>query len=99
MKRKTVSEKRIEIRGMRGGGAVIQTLGKKGGGLQNNFFWALRASVWSKNGGGLPWIRHCDQHCYSLFRIRAFSIPFLSGPRAYKLQAVYGMGRRQCLWS
>ena len=52
MKRKTVSEKRIEIRGMRGGGAVIQTLGKKGGGLQNNFFWALRASVWSKNGGG-----------------------------------------------
>ena len=88
----------LEIRGRGGGGgaggeAVIQT---------------LRASVWSKNKGtgegpplaspGLPWIRHCDQHCYSLFRM-AFSIPFLSGPRAYKLQAVYGMGIHQCLWS
>ena len=35
--------------------------------------------------------------CFELFR--DFSIPFLSGPRAYKLQAVYGMGIHQCLCS
>ena len=90
----------LEIRGR--GGAVIQTLRKKGGRSPKRFFSALRVSVWSKNkgtGGGLSWIRHCDQHCYRLFPIRAFSIPFLSGPWAYKLQVVYSMGIHQRLWS
>ena len=77
----------LEIRGGGGGGRSSRPLEKRGGGLRNVFFSALRASVWSKNKGtaGSPSIRHCDQHCYSLFRIRAFSVPFLSSPRAYKL--------------
>ena len=49
----TVADPDLQIRG--------------GPGLQKNFFFALRASVWSKNKGGgggggspgpLPWIRH-----------------------------------------
>ena len=81
----------------------MQTLRKKGGGLQNDFFRPFGSQFGLKirglGGGGLSWIRHCDQHCYRLFRIRAFSIPFLSGPWAYKLQVVYSMGIHQRLWS
>ena len=59
----------------------------RGGGLRNDFFRPFGPQFGLKIRGlrGLPSIRHCDQHCYRLFRIRAFSIPFLSSPRAYKL--------------
>ena len=37
---------------IQGGGGVIQTL-KQGGAVSKKIFFALRASVWSKNKGGL----------------------------------------------
>ena len=75
----------LEIRGRGGGHPDPQK--KEGGGLQNDFFRPFGPQFGLKIRGlrGLPSMRHCDQHCYSLFRIRAFSIPFLSSPRAYKL--------------
>ena len=73
----------LEIRGRQSS----RPLEKRGGGLRNDFFWPFGPQFGLKIRGlrGLPSIRHCDQHCYSLFRIRAFSVPFLSSPRAYKL--------------
>ena len=69
------------------GGRSSRPLEKRGGGLRNDFFRPFGPQFGLKIRGlrGLPSIRHCDQHCYRLFRIRAFSIPFLSSPRAYKL--------------
>lgn len=45
--------------GVMGGSHPDPEIRGGGGCLKNNFVSAQRASVWSKNGGGLPWIRHC----------------------------------------
>ena len=45
----------------------------RGGRSQKNVFSAVRASVWSKNKGALPWIRHCSKNSWNwpqLFRER-----------------------------
>ena len=45
----------------------------RGGGFSKNFFSAVRVSVWSKNKGALPWIRHCSKNSWNwpqLFRER-----------------------------
>ena len=50
---RSVADPNLQIRGGAGGGGVIQTL-RKGVGLvsKKDFFWLLRAPVWSTNKGG-----------------------------------------------
>ena len=38
---------------------LVVAFNSKGGLVSKKNWGALRASVWSKNQGGLPWIRHC----------------------------------------
>ena len=41
-----------------GGGGVHPNPEIRGGAVSKKVFSALQASVWSKNKGALPWIRH-----------------------------------------